>query len=171
MIWHALTDEQMEAARMMASGLRTVDVAKRLGRASSTVSGWKRKPEFAETVRLLHRAATAQAVDDARLARTEIMTEASRLARALVNTSVTTWGEDGELTHPEIGTEVVRHTGRAATALTSLHAWYKTLSAQTGVTETTRTVITPADAREQLRADLAKLDMDALEQLVDDDEG
>lgn len=142
MIWHDLTDEQLEAARMSASGMRNVDIARKLGRNPSTVSKWKKVPAYAETVRLLHRAANSQAVEDARLARTELMRDANRLARAIVVTSVRTLNddEDGLVSIPA-GTEIVLDTAKAAMALNSLHSWYKTLSAQTGLTETTKTEI------------------------------
>src|SRR6056297_3119445 len=132
MIWHELTSKQLRAARMDVSGMRGVEIAKALGVSQSTVCKWRKRPAFVETVRMLQQSANEQAIEDVRLVRTAMLRSGYRLARALENTDVVRLDEDGLPLPPKPGTEVVRDSGKAASALSAMHAFFKTTGGMTG---------------------------------------
>lgn len=119
---HRLTEQQQEAARMLATGSRPVDVARVLKVDPSTVSAWKRKKAFREAVRLLTASANEKAIEDARMVRHltfETAAEGVLLARERLRNGQV---EDHNL----------------SSLITACKGFYQVLSGQTGLVETTR---------------------------------
>lgn len=164
MIWDQLNAQQMEGARLEATGCRPVDVARQLGVRPQTVSKWRTMPAYIETVKLLVRAATVRALDDAALNRTRLIRlgmEALDIAQQSIKTT----------SCEECGHEVVKDAREAATVSKAALDWYRTLSAQTGLVEATKTevdVSVPDEARARLREELRGLDLLAVEALDKD---
>ncbi len=133
-LWDDLSWVQLEGARMAVMGMRPEDIAAKLGVTRNTVSNWKKNVTFRKTVQLMQRAANEQTLEDARVARTQLLNLGTRFAVAIANSEIGQVGPDGhwERELPE-GTEVVRDIGKSATALNAIHSWYKTLSSQTGL--------------------------------------
>lgn len=159
MIWDSLTPQQMKGARLEAMGNRPVDIAREIGVRPHTISAWRRLPAYRETVALLSRAATARALDDAALSRTRLIRlglEALDIAQASIKTRHC----------DECGTDVAQDAKEAAAVSKAALDWYRTLSAQTGLTEATKSeveVSLPDEARRRLREELRDLDLAALE--------
>ena len=149
MFWDSLTDQQREGARLASRGARPSEVARTLGVTPSTVSNWRRKGDYRRYVILLQRAADERSIEDARAARAE----AIRLGLDAIKK-----GFDGLDNFDDDGRLLPGADPHKASAVSKiLLDWYKTLSAQTGLTETTR-VESVGDEAEALEQVLKRLD-------------
>lgn len=154
-----LNPQQRAAARHEAAGnMKLSEIAEAVGVDNTSISAWRRMPEYIEYREHLAAQMDADAIADAAEVRRSSL-EVVRTAVAMVQQRLDAVEDPAD---EDLDTLV-----RAAKFA---HDVYKTTSAQTGVVETSRTeVVDPAALVAKMRSELDDASEEELERLADGD--
>lgn len=159
-IENGLNTAQRSAARMELAGVRAMDIAKELSVSAATISKWRSLEAYRAHIERLHRDADRLTLNKARKARTQAIDAVMKGVRLMAKQM----GEEDE--H---GNSALTANEAAAVTKATLDV-YKTMAAQTGIKEVTKTEVSvsgPEEALAHLTAKLGGLTDEEIDAMAD----